>query len=150
VFVTSTTHTGDIGGLAAADALCQEHASNALMTSTFKAWLSSGSENAFDRMTGNGPWYTTHSALAFKDKLALRQGTLADITDESGSKPSLDVWSGSDGLGDASGQDCKGWTSAAITDEATTGSTFTNDGRWGGGGSAQNCDVPRAIICFEQ
>jgi len=39
VFITSRSHTGNFGGLAGADAFCQEWAQYAGLTGTYKAWL---------------------------------------------------------------------------------------------------------------
>jgi hypothetical protein len=150
VFVTSTLHTGNLGGLAGADAICQDLAAKHLMTGTFRAWLSSGTTNAFDRVSDSGSWYTTKGVLAFQDKLAIRGGTAVDLDDEGGIRHGAEVWSGSDALGDAAGQDCNGWTDDVTSDDATTGSTFSNDKMWGGGESPERCDAPLAIVCFEQ
>src|SRR5262249_42934796 len=40
VFVTSTTHDGNLGGLDGADAICASLAANAGLSGTYKAWLS--------------------------------------------------------------------------------------------------------------
>jgi hypothetical protein len=45
VFVTSQTYSGNLGGLAGADAKCQQLANAAGLTGTFKAWLSDQSGN---------------------------------------------------------------------------------------------------------
>jgi hypothetical protein len=42
VFVTSTVHDGNLGGLAGADAICNSLASDAGLPGTYKAWLSDG------------------------------------------------------------------------------------------------------------
>ena len=47
VFVTSTTHTGNLGGLDGADAICQARAeSGPAAPGTYKAWLSTAAESA--------------------------------------------------------------------------------------------------------
>ena len=43
VFVTSTVHDGNLGGLVGADAICNSLASAAGLAGTYKAWLSDGS-----------------------------------------------------------------------------------------------------------
>ena len=69
VFVTSTTHTGDLktegaalcggtcaDGLAGGDAICNKRASDASLGGTWVAWLSTSSVDAKDRLpTGPGP-----------------------------------------------------------------------------------------------
>lgn len=51
VFITSTSHTGNLGGLAGADAICQARADAAGLSGTYKAWLSDATTAARDRLT---------------------------------------------------------------------------------------------------
>jgi hypothetical protein len=53
VFVTSTGYPGNLGGLAGADAKCQERATAAGLGGTFKAWLSAAGtgNSAAERLT---------------------------------------------------------------------------------------------------
>ena len=76
-FVTSTTHSGNLGGLAGADAECQRLAAAAGAGSrTWRAYLSTqGTQstpavNARDRI-GNGPWYNAEGTMI--------AGSLADL-----------------------------------------------------------------------
>ena len=48
VFVTSTTYSGNLGGLAGADAECQAQADSASLLGTFKAWISDSTTDATD------------------------------------------------------------------------------------------------------
>jgi hypothetical protein len=76
-FVTSTTHTGNLGGLGGADAECQGLAAAVgAGNRTWRAYLSTqGSQsepavNARDRI-GNGPWYNANGTMV--------AGSLADL-----------------------------------------------------------------------
>lgn len=76
-FVTSTTHSGNLGGLAGADAECQRLAAAAGAGSrTWRAYLSThGTQsqpavNARDRM-GDGPWYNANGVMV--------AGSVADL-----------------------------------------------------------------------
>lgn len=76
-FVTSTTHNGNLGGLAGADAECQSLAAAAgAGNRTWRAYLSTqGSQaepsvNARDRI-GSGPWYNANGIMV--------AGNLADL-----------------------------------------------------------------------
>ena len=76
-FVTSTMHSGDLGGLAGADAECQRLAATVRAGGrTWRAYLSThGSQsqaavNARDRI-GNGPWYNANGVMI--------AGSLADL-----------------------------------------------------------------------
>lgn len=68
-FVTSTTHSGDLGGLAGADAECQRLATAAgAGNRTWRAYLSTtrsqtaAAVNARDRI-GDGPWYNAKGVM---------------------------------------------------------------------------------------
>lgn len=50
-FVTSTTYTGDLGGLLGADLKCQTQAVAARLPGTYKAWLSDSTVDASQRLT---------------------------------------------------------------------------------------------------
>ncbi len=76
-FVTSTTHSGNLGGLAGADAECQRlGAAVGAGNRTWRAYLSTHSSpnepavNARDRI-GNGPWHNANGAMI--------AGSLADL-----------------------------------------------------------------------
>lgn len=51
VFITSQTFTGALGGLHGADAICQSAAETAGLSGTYKAWLSTSTEDVFARFT---------------------------------------------------------------------------------------------------
>lgn len=56
MFVTSTTYTGNLGGLAGADAACQARANAAGRPGTYKAWLSTATVNANSRFGSASGW----------------------------------------------------------------------------------------------
>lgn len=57
VFVTSTQYTGNLGGLAGADAACQTRANAAGLSGSFKAWLSNATESPSNRFTHSNGVY---------------------------------------------------------------------------------------------
>jgi len=70
-FITSTDQTGNLGGLAGADALCQRlaQAAGSPATRTWHAYLSTqgpGAVNARDRI-GNGPWHNAAGMMIASD-----------------------------------------------------------------------------------
>jgi len=70
-FVTDGRYTGDLGGVTGADALCTSEAREAALGGTFKAWLSTSSENARDRIAKVGPWMMVDGSVVFEaDPLA--------------------------------------------------------------------------------
>jgi hypothetical protein len=83
-FVTSTTHDGDLGGLAGADDICNDLADAAGSDKTFAAYLSAENGgtaiNARDRI-GDGPWYNADGALIAQNLTALHAPTLVGNAD---------------------------------------------------------------------
>jgi hypothetical protein len=59
VFTTSTTQTPDFGGRSGADSICAKLAANAALPGTYKAWLSTSTENAIDRLGTASGWVRT-------------------------------------------------------------------------------------------
>ena len=136
VFVTSATSTtGNLGGLAGADATCQRLAAAAGHGArTWRAYLSAERDatngnapaNARDRI-GTGPWYNVNLALvaSLLSELHSRRGDAALLLDERGQRingqwtgsptPNQhDILTGSNGDGTLlSGSTCSDWTSDA-------------------------------------
>ena len=56
VFTTSTTQTPALGGLAGADAICAQRALAAGLAGTYRAWLSTSTVNAIDRLGSASGW----------------------------------------------------------------------------------------------
>ena len=124
-FITSTG-PGDganLGGLKGADAHCQALAKSAgAGRKTWRAYLSSSTENARDRI-GNGPWHNTKGVLIARDLSALHSDanginkqtglTESGATNNGrGDKPNRhDILTGSGPDGTvAAGKTCNDWT----------------------------------------
>lgn len=73
-FITSegSGKGANLGGLAGADAHCQKLAEAAGSDKTWKAYLSSSSENARDRI-GEGPWHNAKGTLIAQNIASLHQ-----------------------------------------------------------------------------
>jgi hypothetical protein len=157
VFVSSAIYTGDLDGLAAADAKCETLAHAAGMMGTFKAWLSVWNTwqqlNAIDRIEGNGPWYRTDEVLAFHNHAALATVPLVAINrDETGALIPSDpqVWTGTKEGGVAAGQmaHCAQWLGATgavgqVGKATTASAAWTQD-------MYRTCTEPGRIYCFEK
>lgn len=155
VFITSATLSGALGGLAGADASCTTLAA-ALGGGPWKAWLSTTTVDAIDRIAGAGPWFDTRGAVAFTARAQLStMPAIALWYDEAGAFLSSDkIWTGT-GFGGTylaalSGTaPCAEWTSAAMSDQAKVGQVGRPDAAW----TAQSnttCDQPAHLYCFEQ
>ncbi|MEA2748151.1 MAG: hypothetical protein QOI41_2294 [Myxococcales bacterium] len=152
VFITAAAFAGAVGGLNAADMYCQSAATDAGLPGTYRAWLSSTSTNALDRIDDVGPWYSMRDTVVFSSKSALREAPTAQIVDETGAAPLADnaPWTGTDAQGLGTGQDCEGWTNGTAEIVATTGSGFAADSEWSGGSATLHCDNKAPLICFQQ
>src|SRR4051794_18448419 len=80
IFVTSMTYGSNLGGLTGADAKCRTLATAASLGGTWKAWLSTTSTNAIDRIVDVGPWYLMNGVKTFNNKAALRGTPLVPIS----------------------------------------------------------------------
>ncbi|MGB7291827.1 MAG: hypothetical protein WBD99_06630 [Thermodesulfobacteriota bacterium] len=158
VFVTSTPYDGNLGGLAGADAKCQEAADNAGLEGTFMAWLSDNSDSPSTRFTtlSLGPYITTRPGSG------TIAGSWSDLTDreirdfinsnENGVSiiGSTEVWTGTGSNGGRGVLDptCDGWTSGDATELGVVGTTNELDDSWTFH-NIRSCDNTFPIYCFQ-
>ncbi len=165
IFVSSTSHAGDLGGLAGADQICQNLADAQSLGGTWKAWLATDRQNdpntRFNKAAD--PYLLvdgTIIALNFDDLgdyyNSVQNFLLNPINlDEQGNVVADDtpVWTNSyaSGVGfvtaSVASSTCNGWTST------------TNDGHKGNIGylwrvwtsnNFRPCNQPSRLYCFEQ
>lgn len=164
VFVTDAWRSGNVGGLAAADALCQSEAGAAGRPGTFLAWLSAGAVTPATRFTrGSSPWVRADGTVVANDWADLTDGTLRAAIDANaaGAAPvtgtcpasAVSAWTGTDVSGASLGADCGGWTNT--TASTVVGNPSATDARWtqNGPSSCGNVcvsDVGNRFYCFEQ
>jgi hypothetical protein len=153
VFLTSAAYAGNLGGLAGADALCMNAAKAANKGGTWKAFLSSPTEDAISRMADVGPWHQElrdgSMVKTFNNKANLTTSPLTTLyVDEQGGGASFSpgtYWSGTQQTGLKGTETCTGWTSSASSQRGSRGT----GGSWFGSGSP-TCDTSDSIVCFEQ
>ncbi|MDQ3692459.1 MAG: DUF1554 domain-containing protein [Chloroflexota bacterium] len=159
-FVTSSTHTGNLGGLAGADTICQQLADDPAvrLPGTYKAWLSTATESPSTRFTSTettGPYVLvdgTRIASSFGD---LTDGTLAasiDLTEGDGRVEASTVWTFTKDDGtpaDTQNLHCTSWSREAglgvvgTTDRTTNGwSLFL--------AVLPECHTMQRLYCFQQ
>lgn len=117
VFVTSESHSSDLGGPFGADAVCTEAAETAGLGGSWTAFISGGGVNAISRVA-EGPYVRMDGELIAEDRADLGDGSiLVPINQtETGSGYSGFVCTGSNASGTAtgpstaSGGNCQGWT----------------------------------------
>jgi len=177
IFVTKHVYTGNLlavvpgaaSGLAAADAICNSTAQAAGVSGTYRAWLSSSTVNAIDRLADVGPWYllNAYTAPRYANKAAIvvsQPGQIVGIaTTEDGSYISINesgviVWTGTAGNGTNKNPAapitfCNDWTIGLGSATGTYG--FANRGvedpSWTQyTGLNAKCDTLAHLYCFEQ
>ena len=152
VFVSSTAKTGNLGGVAGADAFCNQLATAASLGGTYRSWLSVSGADAIDHVTGNGPWHLVTGELVAADKATLTSGVLTHLIDktEKGATPPFAedrTWTATGANGRYAGPDCSSWTGAGsgLAGEARN----TNPNKWTDL-LAEGCGQVNLVYCFEQ
>jgi len=141
LFVTSTSYNGNLGGLAGADAKCQERAEAGTMSSAkapgskWKALLSSAVDGvaAADRAEISAPVRRLGGTQLASDHADLFDGAIgtAPVLDENGAQANSPVWTGSLESGLSHGSDCTGWTTNLSSGNyGIVGWSGYADGRW--------------------
>lgn len=156
VFVTTALYTGNIGGLAGADARCNTAASASTLARVkgrpFKAWLSTQATSAKARLThGAGPYKTPKGTLVANDFAGLTSGALkaAIVHSESGLDIGpADVWTGTTTAGDFAGDGtaCNSWTT--LSGQGQFGRSDTTNASWTAVGT-QSCSTAAHLYCIE-
>lgn len=155
VFVSSQVRSGNLGGLAGADAWCKQLATAASLGGSGKwvAWLSVNGTDAIDRVTARGPWQLVTGQLVASTKASLTSGSLlAPIRrTESGTlvAPSDDrVWTGTRANGTSQDLACNGWSSGGSGFGSVGEAEFAN-ADWTAQ-SIEACANANRVYCFEQ
>jgi hypothetical protein len=164
VFVTSAYYVGGmIGGLDAADAICQTHATKAHFNGTFRAWLSDSTGSPSDRMVhGIGKYSTT-------DGVPIADGWEDMVAGQLIHSIHLDEFGGFHDGGAGCHMEATAWTGTNTDGTLYTGGTVPNTcGHWddvnsegmvgnsNGSGAPWSldcnvsCAYATALYCFEQ
>jgi hypothetical protein len=115
VLVTSTGYDGNLGGLAGADQKCRDRAVAGGLGGTWRAWLSTSSVSAKDRVL-DATYRTLDGRLVATHKADLTDGAITSLidVDEFGAPAGVNVWTGTLSNGTAHGSNtCLDWTSAS-------------------------------------
>jgi hypothetical protein len=156
IFLSSTTVTGAIGGIAAADAQCQALADKVNLGGTFIAFISVTGNSVLSRLRATGPWFLVNrTTRVFLNKNAIVT-TFAENPinlDESGKTPDLTVglaWTGTQASGTPASpaENCTNFTA---TDTNGLAGDWTQKGsRWTDTGGLTPCASPIHLYCIEQ
>jgi len=173
-FVTSSAHTGNLGGLAGADAICQQRAAEGLLPnpSGFVAFLSDSTTDAYCHVHGllgtradncglatlptdAGPWVRP-DGFPFADRIDVALDPVACVlaplaVDEHGAyvPPYVPVWTDTDSLGALHSSypvPCSDWISTSGS--AESGDVWSTSQSWLATGSL-SCSVAARLYCLE-
>lgn len=151
VFVTSSTHSGDLNGPDGADGICGARAEEGGLAGTFKAWVS-GATSASARLAHfDGPYLRTDGTQVADDWDDLTDGSLdASMSrDENGDTVDADVWTGTTASGAADAARCLDFESGFIGEDGLCGSTTATNGTWSDN-IVPPCNTPLHVYCIEQ
>ncbi len=153
VFVTSTQQNGNLGGLAGGDAVCEARATANTLGGTWRAWLSTSTVDAKDRLTEPAGVFTRAvSGTKVADDIAdLTDGNIdnAILDDEFGVDGGNSIaWTGTGSDGLMTGSDCGDWTSSDSGDTGNRGTRSLSTTGWTVSGS-RFCNTSQKLYCFE-
>ncbi len=131
-----------------ADAKCTDEAVARGLGGTWRAWLSSSTENAIDRIADVGPWYRLdQTTLVFAGRADLRNGPRAPINATPSARNRF--WSGSLLDGTRSADRCNDWEAYDFPLKGTIGNADATGTDWVEP-APLDCGSYLALLCFEQ
>jgi hypothetical protein len=155
VFATSTSYTGDLGGLTGADEKCNERAQAAGLSGYYRAWLSDSTEGVQDRLFASSMPYVLTTGTKVGDGFSdLIDNSLDHSIDRDENGDSVvnedsgngNVWTGTGQNAIPNGNQCTDWTSTE--GNGHTGRTNRNNDDWSSSDN-MGCDTERRLYCFE-
>lgn len=159
IFITSSTYTGNLGGISGADSKCQTAAQNAGLLRTYKAIISDSSDEARDNLSLVGEVLNIDSS-GNQDTIVEFGANLWDSSldtnikyDEFGNFQSGRVWTGTDSDGgNTSGtlENCSNWSSSSSGVDGGVGDSTSSFGDWVEDASTQTCDNSFRLYCISQ
>ena len=158
VFMTSSTHTGDVGGLDGADAICQDLADAAGLPGKYQAWLSDDSGSPSTRFTrATVPYIRVDGEVIANSYDDLTDGSnlnrAINLTEEGvgGAIAPNQVWTstGDDGQQQLAPDNCDGWTNGTAAFKGDFGLKSSIGPAWTGS-DTRNCDLESRLYCFQQ
>ena len=161
-FATSSSHAGDIGGLAEADDICNMRAQEASLPGVYMAWLSTATDSPSSRFVQSAvPYFTTDGNQIADDWADLTDGDLdfAVARTETGANSigttamcggsARLARTGTDTAGMLGTATCLDYTSADPNELGTVGRSASNMSEWSVCGDLA-CDIELPIFCFQQ
>lgn len=136
-------------GIETADADCAASARERDLGGNWRAWLSSSTVDAADRITDVAPWYRVdRETLLFASKQELTNGPRATIEAAPDADPMM-FWSGTNLDGSRSSDNCSDWTIYNVPAIATVGRVDVVGESWVMD-TPLLCSNYLALLCIEQ
>lgn len=159
VFVTSTTYSGNLGGIVGANLKCASVAQAAGLKRSYKAIISVKDQEPLNTLAFSGAIYTVDSSentnLIVSTGSDLWNANTVDLlnqinVDENGETVAVSVWTGADGSGgDQNETNCDEWEDSSIGQDGQFGSTTNTDDRWINT-NFEDCANDNALYCISQ
>ncbi|MBX3230209.1 MAG: hypothetical protein KIT84_24745 [Labilithrix sp.] len=150
-FVSSSRHTGALGGAAGADKICGDLGQTLRRSGTFRAWISTSERKAYEWVPAEKTWYSaTGVEVATSAGLTSNPSSLrSELTlDESGAAATgPTAWTGTNGSGSV-GETCNGFESKESGRKASAGKLGHVDYNWTNAGTVE-CSTEQHLLCFE-
>jgi cysteine-rich repeat protein len=164
IFVTSKTYNGNLGGLAGADAKCQDLAMAAKLPGTYMAWLSDATGSPSTRMMKfNGPYVLVNGTKVANNWTDLTDGMIivaVTLTETGGAVPvgttncmdKKTAWSNTTPMGLQLNPQwsCTNWTSAAQMGQSNWGRTTATTIQWSQYCNQGSCASMSPLYCVQQ
>lgn len=150
IFVTSTTYTGNLGGIAGADAYCAARATAAGLPETYKAVISTTASNASSRLTISGLVYNTVGVKIADNSTDFWDGSFDTYVyaDEFGVTNSNYVWTGMNTNGTyINTRTCSDWTATGSSGAYGHAGSYSTSHLNAGNDS---CTTAYSLYCISQ
>ncbi|MFA5878229.1 MAG: Ig-like domain-containing protein [Candidatus Staskawiczbacteria bacterium] len=162
VFVSSTSYSGNLGGVSGADATCQALAQAAGLTGNWMAYLGDNSTGPMERLfqaVVDRPYKLVNGTLLATNRADLADRTVSapiNVAEDGSTVPSSDVWTGSNSFNvrqdmpmNYSDARCYNWTSNKSAPLIGISGTNDNLGAWDGV-KFPSCSNYNRLYCFEK
>lgn len=146
MFLTGNTYNGNMGGLAGADANCQNAAIAAGYPGSWKAVLSSSTVNARDRVTITYPVVRVTDGRLIAPTNLWTGSILNPLSDAAGYPH---AWTGSSSDGNKSTLFCNDWTDGSSGQSGIRGLANSPSSAWFENGT-KLCNETASLYCVEQ
>jgi hypothetical protein len=153
IFVSSISYNGNLGGLSGADQKCQTLATQAGLSGTFKAWLSSSTTSASTRIThASVPYIRFDGVIIANDWTDLTDGKLIvpiNLTEYGTIASTSNVWTNTTASGGiaSSTNTCSNW--GATSGLGIRGQNSSTSGAWTYKGSTK-CSSFLLLYCIQE